>query len=173
VSSSESFDYIRAVRPLSALEAASGISILGSVLAVAAPTFVKNLHASRLIEPIDGLNRIAARATSLAAAEPAESAYPESTTLTPERVPRGSPATDPAGTWETPTWRLLDFSFSTPHSYSFAFESRNAPGDARFRAVAHGDLDGDGLLSTFEVTGESKDGMTPTIANIESRREVE
>jgi type IV pilus assembly protein PilA len=161
------------VRPLSPIEAACGVAILGSVLAVAAPAFVKNLHASRLVEPVDGLNRIAARATALAAAQPAESAYPESTTLTPERVPRGAPASDPPGTWNHPTWRLLDFAFTTPHSYSFAFESRNAPGEARFRAVAHGDLDGDGLTSTFEIVGQSRDGTTPTLGNIESRREVE
>src|SRR4051794_21576323 len=109
------------MRSLSPVEAASGISILGSVLAVAVPTFVTNLHASRLMEPMNGLQRIAARATALAVAEPAESAYPDSTSLTPERVPRGIPALDPPGTWNAPSWRLLDFSFSLPHSYSFAF----------------------------------------------------
>jgi hypothetical protein len=155
------------------VEAASGVSILGSVLAIAVPTFVTNLHASRLIEPVEGLRRIAARATALATAEPAESAYPDSAQLTPERVPRGIPALDPPGTWGAPTWRLLDFSFSVPHSYGFAFESQNAPGRATFRAVAHGDLDGDGLLSTFEVSGESKDGEEPTTLPLESYREVE
>jgi hypothetical protein len=161
------------VRSLSPVEAASGISILGSVLAVAVPTFVTNLHASRLVEPTDGLRRIAARATALAAAEPAESAYPDSTPLTPERVPRGIPTLDPPRSWDAPSWRLLDFSFAVPHSYSFAFESHDAPGHATFRAVAHGDLDGDGLLSTFEISGESKDGEEPRTFPMESHREVE
>lgn len=161
------------MRSLSPVEAASGISILGSVLAVAVPTFVTNLHTSRLVEPMDGLRRIAARATSLAAAEPAEFAYPESVPLTPERVPRGIPVLDPPRTWDAPSWRLLDFSFTVPHSYSFAFESHDAPVRATFRAVAHGDLDGDGLLSTFEISGESKDGEEPTTFPLESHREVE
>lgn len=161
------------MRVLSPVEAAALLSLGGSVLAVAVPAFVRNLHASRLVEPVDGLNRIAARATALAAAEPPEAAYPETVPLTPTEVPRGAARLDAPGTWNHATWRMLDFSFTVPHSYSFSFESQNAPGRAVFRAVAHGDLDGDGLLSTFEVSGESKDGVAPTTFPMESRREVE
>ncbi|HVW25798.1 MAG TPA: hypothetical protein VHC69_10530 [Polyangiaceae bacterium] len=161
------------MRALTPLEAASGFSILGSVLAVAIPAFVRNVHASRLVEPIEGLNHIAARAAAIAASEPAETAYPESVGLTPEQVPRGGAVTDPPGTWDNPTWRLLGVEYTTAHSYSFAFESRDAPGKATYRAVAHGDLDGDGLLSTFEVSGESSDGSEPITSPMESRREVE
>jgi len=164
---------VAAVRPLRPLEAAAGVAIAGSILAVAVPTFVRNLHASRLVEPLDGLGRLAAHATAYAAARPAVHAYPETVPLTPAEVPRGQPAVDPAGTWDAPTWRLLDFSFTEAHSYSFAFESQNAPGRAVFRAVAHGDLDGDGLTSTFEITGESKDGAEPVTFLLESSREVE
>lgn len=161
------------MRLLSPLEAAAGIAILGSVLAVAVPTFVRNLHASRLVEPVDGLTRIAARATALAAAEPAEAAYPDPVPLTPEHVPRGGAVLDPPGTWDHPTWRLLDFSFTVQHSFSFAFDSANTQGRATFRAVSHGDLDGDGILSTFSIAGESRDGAEPTVLPMESRREVE
>jgi type IV pilus assembly protein PilA len=161
------------MRPVSPLEVASIVAIGGSILAVGVPGFVRNLHASRLVEPIEGLERIAARATALAAQRPAEFAYPPSVEQTPEQVPRGKPTLDPARTWERPTWRLLDFEFSLPHSYSFAFESHNTPGHATFYAVAHGDLDGDGLESTFEVSGESKDGSPPIVFPMESRREIE
>ena len=161
------------MRVLSPLEAVSGFSILGSVLAVAIPAFVRNLHASRFVEPIEGLAHIAARAAAHAAAQPAETAYPDSVGLTPSQVPRGGPVTDPPGTWDHPTWRLLDVAYVTPHAYSFAFESRNAPGKATYRAVANGDLDGDGLLSTFEISGESSDGAEPVTSPMESRRAVE
>lgn len=161
------------MRSLSPLEAAVGVSLLGSVLAVAVPAFVRNLHASRLVEPVDGLHRIALRAAALAAQGPAETAYPESTPLTPSQVPRGSPVEDPPGTWNAPGWRLLDFGFKEAHSYSFEFDSVNAPGLATFHAVAHGDLDGDGIPSTFEISGESRDGAEPVTRQIESRREVE
>jgi hypothetical protein len=126
-----------------------------------------------MVEPVDGLGRIATRATVLAASEPAEAAYPAPVGLTPEHVARGIPMVDPPGTWDHPTWRLLDFSFSGAHSYSFAFDGENAPGRAVFHAVAHGDLDGDGLLSTFEVSGESRDGAEPVVFPVESHREVE
>lgn len=161
------------MRVLSPVEAAALVSLGGSVLAVGVPAFVRNLHASRLVEPVDGLNRIAARATALAATQPAALAYPETVLRTPSEIPRGRPVTDPQGTWDAPTWRLLDFSFTVPHSYSFTFESRNAPEQAVFRAVAEGDLDGDGNPSTFEVRGEARDGKEPVTFPMESRREVE
>jgi len=165
--------YLPAVRVLTPLEAATGFAIFGSVLAVAVPAFVRNLHASRLVEPTEGLGRIAAQAAAIAASEPAETAYPDSVGLTPAQVPRGGPVTDPPGTWDHPTWRVLDVVFTNPHSYSFAFESRDAPGKATYRAVANGDLDGDGLVSTFEISGESSDGSEPVTLPMESRREVE
>ncbi len=161
------------MRSLTPVEAAAAVAIVGSLLASALPAFVKNLHASRLVEPIDGLGRIATRATALAAGRAAELAYPASIGLTPAQVPRGQRVSDPAGTWDKATWRELDFSFSVPHSYSFAFDSHDAAGLATFTAVAHGDLDGDGVLSTFEIAGQSKDGEEPTTAPMEMYREVE
>ncbi|HMR79722.1 MAG TPA: hypothetical protein PKD61_31660, partial [Polyangiaceae bacterium] len=55
------------MRSLSPVEAAAIVAVLGSVLATALPSFVRNLQASRMVEPIDGLSRIASRATALAA----------------------------------------------------------------------------------------------------------
>lgn len=161
------------MRTLTPVEAALALAIGGSVLASAVPAFLRNLHASRLVEPIDGLNHLAVRATQLAASKPAEVAYPESVPLTPAQVPRGERVTDPPGTWNHRTWRLLEFEWNVPHSFSFAFESKNAKGHAVFLARAHGDLDGDGILSTFEISGESRDGAEPTISAMVIRREVE
>ncbi len=161
------------MRPLSPVEAALGISLLGSVLAAAIPSFFENLHASRLAEPVDGLNRIATRATALAAGRAAEVAYPASVELTPAEVPMGRRVTDPPGTWDHPTWRQLEFEWLVPHAYSFGFESRDATGHSTFKAWAHGDLDGDGLRSTFQIAGESKDGELPVIFPMDIQREVE
>jgi hypothetical protein len=161
------------VRPLTPVEAAAAFAVIGSLVATALPSFARNLHASRLVEPIDGLNKIATRATALAAGRPAAEAYPESVGLTPPEVPRGVRVTDPPGTWDKPTWRELEFSFTEPHCYSFSFESHDAPGKATFHAVAHGDLDGDGVLSTFEISGSSKDGSDPTVSPLEMHREIE
>lgn len=161
------------MRSLTPVEAAVGVAVAGSVLATALPAFVKNLHASRLVEPMDGLERIAGRATQLAAGSATERAYPPSVDLTPAEVPRGEPASDPEGTWHHPTWRTLAFEFDNAHCYSFAFESRNSTSSSTFRATAHGDLDGDGLLSTFRIRGETVPGGEPSVQPLEMYREVE
>ena len=45
--------------------------------------------------------------------------------------------------------------------------------EAHFVATAHGDLDGDGVLSTFQITGESKRGAEPKVLPLDVHREVE
>ncbi len=148
------FDAATAVRSLSPIELALALAIGGSVVAVAVPEFARGLHASRLVEPIDGLKRVAASAVAYASREDAEPAFPGDAPLTPAEVPRGVRVSDPDGTWEHPTWRALEFGFDYPHAFSFAFASTHNAGVTRFRASAFGDLDGDGVRSTFEVEGE-------------------
>lgn len=161
------------VRSITPVEAAVAVAIAGSVLATALPAFVRNLHASELVEPIDGLNRIASRASAQSASRPVLTAYPPSVPLTPAVVPAGARAEDPPGTWDHPSWRMLDFAFETPHSYAFAFDSRNGSDVSTFVARAHGDLDGDGSLSEFLISGEIRAGGTPTVGTLEMSREIE
>jgi hypothetical protein len=161
------------VRSFTPLQAAIAFSVGGSVLAVAIPTFLENSHASRLAEPLEGLQRIAERANALAAGSPAELGYPESAPLTPARVPQGERVVDPPGTWEHPTWRRLGFSWDVAHAYSFEFESRKEEGRATFVARAFGDLDGDGVQSRFEISGEIRDDGEPIVYPIRMYRETE
>ncbi len=133
------------MRGITALEAAAGFALVGSLLAVAVPAFVRNLSSSRLVEATSGLEKIGAHAIA--------NAFPASAPLTPESVPRGKAAVDPEpDPWQHPTWQALEFRASPPgvsHSFSFAFDR----GDSSFVAHAHGDLDGDGTTSTFEIRG--------------------
>jgi hypothetical protein len=161
------------VRQLSALETIAIIAVAGSVLAATVPSFIANLRASRLAEPVDGLAHLAARATAFAVGRPVELAYPSSVGLTPARVPTGQRVTDPAGTWDHPTWRRLDFAFTDPHSYAFEFTSNLTANVSTFIVRAQGDLDGDGVTSTFEMTGESKESDEPSIGSLRVYREVE
>lgn len=160
------------MRSLTPVEAALLVAVCGSVLAVGIPAFVRDLHASRLVEPIDGLNRIA-----VAAAAHADGAnpklYPESAPRTPRDVPAGAPMLDPPGVWEHPTWVALGLSFERPHSYSFEFDSERRGRRSKYVAVAQGDLDGDGQLSEFSISGEAVDGREPRTFPLEMRREVE
>ena len=162
---------VAAVRSLTLMEMAVCVSLAGSVAAAFVPTFVSDLRASRMSESLDGLKHIGARATAIAEAGSASQGYyPASVGLTPESVPQSGGMEDVEGTWDHPTWRALEFRFDGPHYYAFAFQSTNKPAGASFVARAHGDLDGDGLYSTFEIrapTGPRRDPpsvfQTPTV----------
>jgi len=148
-------------RRLSAVELAIALALGGSLLAIAVPTFAREVHASRFVEPVDGLRRLAASAVEYGRGRPVAQAFPPSAALTPPAPPRGKCAADAPDAWDGPTWRALDFRPAppgVPHCFAFAFDSAASPARATFRAHAHADLDGDGLASTFEVTGEYDDG---------------
>jgi hypothetical protein len=149
------------VRSFSALELSAVFAVGGSLLAVAVPAFFRNLSASKLSEPIEGLDRMVVSAVAYAARHPQDISFPPSTPLTPSQVPRGVRALDPPEAWEHLTWRSLDFRFEQPHAFAFKFDSELDPVThvMRFTATAHGDLDGDGILSTFEVRGERVPGQ--------------
>ena len=139
---------------------AATIAISGSLMAVAVPAFVRNLSFSKLNEPIEGLDRIATAAVAYAEGRPQNASFPPAAPLTPESVPRGAEQKDGDDAWEHLTWRSLGFRFDAAHRFAFQFESAVDPqtGVARFAVTAHGDLDGDDVLSTFEVRGERVPG---------------
>lgn len=150
------------MRRFTPVEIAIGVALVGSLLAVAVPTFVRDVHASRLVEPTDGLARMGANA--IAHAE-TNNRFPDSAPMTPAVPPRGKKEADPPGTWDTPQWKALDFRPApegAPHAYSFAFDAPK-PNEA-FVARARGDLDGDGLLSTFEIRGGIAPADKPRLA---------
>ena len=147
---------------------AIAFALCGSLLAVGVPTFARNVRASRFAEPVDGLRRIAASAVTYGRGHPVAHGFPPSAPMTPAVPPRGSCEIDPPEIWNRPPWRALDFSpvpAGEAHCFSFAFDSFASPTRSTFRAHAHGDLDGDGLTSTFEVTGQYAEGdpRGPTI----------
>lgn len=149
------------IRRFTAVEMAVAFALVGSLLAIAVPTFVREVHASRFVEPAQGLERIGAAAVAYARTHPVAQAFPPSAPATPSAPPRGRCEADPPGAWDQPTWRALDFQPvppGTPHCFSFSFDSSLSPARSTFRAQAHGDLDGDGIPSTFEVTGHDVDG---------------
>jgi hypothetical protein len=161
------------MRAITPVEAALVFAIGGALLAVTVPPFLRNLHASRMTEALDGLQRISGRAMVLSDTAPIGSAFPPSAPLTPAVVPRATLTVDPPHTWDHPSWRLLDFDFDTPHAYAFQFDSQNGDGVSRFVAEAHGDLDGDGVASTFRTGGLLREGHAPEHDVLEVSREVE
>src|SRR3954468_17687992 len=100
------------MRSFSAIELAAAFAVGGSLLAVAVPAFFRNLSASKLSEPIDGLDRMVTSAITYAAAHPQEISFPPSAPLTPAVVPRGVRVVDPPEAWEHLTWMSLNFRFT-------------------------------------------------------------
>ncbi len=90
------------------------------------------------------------------AAADAGGSFPFTAPRTPASVPAAC-TIDPAGTWATPSWLQLRFAFGPgeSHRYSYQFDSVGSGSSAYFTARAIGDLDGDGIFSTFEVAGVS------------------
>jgi hypothetical protein len=166
-------DYAEEMRALTPAEAAALVAVGGSVLAVVVPAFVRNVHASYVSEATSGVSELAQRTAARLEADATPSALPAPAPLTPSAVPRGLRVKDPPGTWEHPTWRALAFAFDTPHAYSFEYQSE-ATGDAlNFRAIAHGDLDGDTILSTVEMGGRCQPGRAPVLSALDVAHEIE
>ncbi|MCW5832830.1 MAG: hypothetical protein KIS78_10505 [Labilithrix sp.] len=117
------------------------------------------MQASRFVEPTRALARMGENAVRYAELN---HTLPDSAPLTPAQPPRGCKEIDPLGTWDGPTWVALDFRPTpegVPRAYAYAFDSS---GDT-FVTRAHGDLDGDGVLSTFEMRGSAKAGEAPRL----------
>jgi hypothetical protein len=157
----------------SPIQFALAFSLGSSAVVVAVPAFLRDFHASRLAEPLEGLGAIAARASAIGAGLPVGRAFPAGAPLTPARVPGATPLLDPPGTWDHASWRLLDFRIDEAHLFSFQFDSQNGPERATFVASAYGDQDADGTLAEFSVTGEMRQGGDPLIYPVEIYREVE
>lgn len=54
--------------------------------------------------------------------------------------------------WQASPWRELHFSMPQPQFYAYSFESQGAGAIAKATIIAHGDLDGDGVTSTYRIT---------------------
>jgi hypothetical protein len=162
------------MRSFNAIEVAVGVSLGLSVLAVAVPAFVRNLSFSRLSEATDGIAQIGGHAIARATGRPCADAFPDTAPLTPASVPRGRPAVDPEpDPWQHPTWVALEFrpvAPGVPHSFSFAFDHSQK---GEFAAIAHGDLDGNGTTSTFELHGRCKSEVASIVPGMIIDAELE
>ncbi len=75
------------------------------------------------------------------------------------------------GDWATTPWLDLEFKISTPQFYAYSFESQGSGPAAQAAAVAHGDLDGNGVMSTFRATAvpdpSAVAAVRPTVEQID------
>lgn len=158
------------------VQLAIGVGIGGTLLCIAVPAFVEHMRASKLSEPVANLRTIVDGAIVYGSKHDGETSLPPSVELTPKEVPKGAAVLDPKGTWDHLTWRALGFSITEAHAFSYVYTRTYDPiaGRTSFEVTAHGDLDGDGALSTFSVFGEKeRGGSTRALPGMYVDREVE
>lgn len=102
-----------------------------------------------------------------------EPQFPASVGRTPIEVPCGVP-TLPNGTeWEQSTWQALMFRPTDYHYYSYQFDSSGVGPSASFTVYAFGDLDCDGVLSTFSMIGQVDPQLHVQISDRAARNNLE
>jgi type IV pilus assembly protein PilA len=159
---------------LSSVEVSILVCLAGIVLAVGIPAFVRALHTSKLAEAPRELQRIYAAASAYYAMAHATAegeqrhCLPESAGPSPGQPSRGPVAVQfaAAETSGAASWRALGYEPEGPIRFRYSLRvghpgcggRRDSHGEFVLSAQAEGDLDGDGVLSTFERNASVKNG---------------
>jgi hypothetical protein len=140
---------------------------LGVASAVAIPAFIKYTRKSKTVEATEGLDKIMVGAKAYFQTDHYDQngtllpkAFPASTDWTPAKGCCGGPGNKcqpDADAWAKSPWKELHFSLSDPHYYQFRFESKGTGKDATFVAEARGDLNCNGVFSSYRFLGSVDD----------------
>jgi type II secretory pathway pseudopilin PulG len=156
------------------VEVAAIVCLVGILLAVFVPTFVRELRTSKTSEASEHLELLYQRSAAYFAARhrTADGVTRTSRCLPPTAGPTPrAPSIDPRGvnfrderTLGHETWRALGFRARYPLRFSYTFEPtasgcnlRSPEGTYLLTIRAEGDLDGDGERSIFERRARAND----------------
>lgn len=144
------------------------VSIIGVLAAIAIPAFLKYVKESKTGEVFLNLKTMGDGAAayhqvdhySLEGLPVGDKQFPSNSGTHPSSVPAGTKTPVDQAAWATAPWKELKFKVSAPHYYQYNYESTNAVGALGdfFTARALGDLDADGVFSTFSLTGSGQEG---------------
>ena len=139
------------------------VAIIGILAAVAIPAFMKYIRRSKTSEATMNLRKLFDSSASYFSREHAsrvgvihERQFPLTVALTPSTAFCDSTAEKfvPQKTyWEPPTWQALNFAMSDPHYYKYEYVGTGQNTASAFTARAIGDLNCNGIFSTFERVG--------------------
>ena len=76
---------------------------------------------------------------------------------------RGKRFQSAIGDWSTTPWLETGFKLPTAQYYAYSFESQGSGPSAQATAIAHGDLDGNGVKSTFRATCAPDDTLVAKV----------
>ncbi len=154
-------------RGITPLEVLVLLTIAGGLLAVVVPAFRCHCGRSRVSEAAQNVGSLYRGAVayyetehrfhSTRTQETIPNQFPDSVGPTPAlrlvTATRGRRFVGAPGEWDAPSWQALSFAISDPRHYAYEFVSTGTGNSAAFTARARGDLDADGVFSTFERAG--------------------
>lgn len=139
------------------------VAIIGILAAVAIPAFMKYISKSKTSEAPDSLKKIYNGAKAYWSNNPNPGVDPIPTQVpSPDEGPTpalgtccadGGKCKPVAANWETDVWASLSFAMTDNHNYMYTYLVPNQFINGGFTARANGDLDCDGVYSTFEMYG--------------------
>ncbi len=152
-------------------DGAAAAAVYGVLAVVAIPAFIKYMRRAKTTEAIDQLDKIykgaAVYYTNQRISREGDKLpcqFPAPTGMIPPVGPNGehpccSSKYDSDGDgrcdsmpelWDDSTWSALSFQMNDQHYFAYEFDSRGELSDAYMTATAYGDLDCDGVWSTFQ-----------------------
>jgi prepilin-type N-terminal cleavage/methylation domain-containing protein len=148
------------------------VVIILVLAAVAIPSFMKYLTNAKTAEARIQIEKITmgARAyyldsfASKSGGSIIERQFPATVGMTPAVTccaEKGRKCLPNAAIWDNPSWVALSYSMDDAHNYRYEFISSGTSTASAFTARAKGDLDCDGLESTFEMYGTIGAGGEP------------
>jgi type IV pilus assembly protein PilA len=156
------------------------VAIIGILAAVAIPAFLRYIKQSKTAEATANIEKIAKGAIAYfeknhvvrgVGGAILDKQFPGNgaTTLAPATVTGdlcnagSSNKIAPGILFDDPVWVALNFAMGDPFQFQYEFTSSGEGDGSGFTASAHGDLDCDGITSTFEIQA-SVDKMAVTRA---------
>ncbi len=134
------------------------VAIIGILAAIAIPSFVRYIRTSETTEAVMSLRRMYDGAVTYYLADHADATgqlanqrFPGTAGPTPSSgIPRGVRVAVPIAEWKSPAWLALDFAVDDSVRFQYSFQDNGGIGMAAFaNMVAQGDLNGNGVPSTF------------------------
>lgn len=156
---------MRKVRAFTLIELMMVVAIIGLLGAIALPSLMNYIRRSQTTEAMMNIRRMYDGAVAYYVGEHADKngtiqnqRFPGTAGPTPAAgVPKAVKVLVPVAEWKSNEWLSLDFSVKDPQRFQYSFIDNNGVGLNAFAIMrAQGDLNGNGVYSTFErsCTGE-------------------